>query len=234
VEPETLEDRARGEWFGDWSTTATVLNPFPFKVEARASVFVPHGAFEIEGLPRAVDLEPGEEREVPFRIRGGARVPGPDPILGVLFSWREGIPVDGEVRAGGSLLLDAPLVRRRTATADGLARRLELLAERPSDPPASITLRRAGRDMVLGIENPGGLAEPHVVARLGHEVARGGAGVRLRLPERFDEVPLGVPFSCGIEGVEVGGERRIRRWAGGLPAGLGHGAPGLLIPLSRG
>ena len=234
VEPETLEDRGRGEWFGDWSTAATVTNPLPFPVEARASVFVPHGAFEIEGLPRVVELEPGEAREVRFRIRGGARVPGPDPILGVLLSWKGGTLAGGVVRAGGSLLLDAPLARRRTATADGLARRLELLAERPDDPAASLTLRRTGRDMVLSIENPGGLEDAHVVARLGHEVVRGGAGVRLRLPERFDDVPLGVPFSCGIEGLTAGGERRIRRWAGGIPAGLGHGGPGLLIPLARG
>ncbi len=234
IEPETLEDRARGEWFGDWTSAVIVANPFPFPVEARASAFVPHGAFEIEGLPRVLELEAEEERSVEFRIRGGARVPGPDPLIGVLFRWREGLPVDGEVRPGGSLLFDAPLVRRRAATADGLARRLELLAERPGDAPASITARRAGRDMLLSIENPGGLTDPHLVARLGLEVARGGGGLRLRLPERFDDVPLGVEFSCGIEGLGPDGERRLRRWAGGLPAGLGHGAPGLLIPLARG
>ncbi|MDG1050719.1 MAG: glycerophosphodiester phosphodiesterase family protein [Planctomycetota bacterium] len=234
IEPETLDVRSRGEWFGDWSTAATVLNPFPFAVEARAAAFVPHGAFEIEGLPRVLELEAGEERSVEFRIRGGAREPGPDPLLGVLYSWQAGRSIEGSVRSGGSLLLDAPMVRRRAATADGLARRLELLAERPGDPPASITARRAGRDMVLSIENAGGLAEPHLVARLGLEVARGGRGLRLRLPERFDDVPLGVEFSCGIEGLTPEGERRVRRWAGGLPAGLGHGAPGLLIPLARG
>ena len=72
------------------------------------------------------------------------------------------------------------------------------------------------------------------MARLGLEVVRGGGGLRLRLPERFDDVPLGVEFSCGIEGLGPDGERRLRRWAGGLPSGLGHGAPGLLIPLARG
>ncbi|MEM9380849.1 MAG: glycerophosphodiester phosphodiesterase family protein, partial [Planctomycetota bacterium] len=205
VEPETLESRARGEWFGAWETSAEVRNPFPFAVSARASVFVPHGAFDIDGLPRVFDLEPHEARSVSFRLAGGARLPGPDPLLGVLLTWREGVTLNGEVRPGGQLLFDASLHRRRVATADGIARRLEMLAERPDDPPATVTARRAGRDLTLSLENPGGLAEPHLVARLGGEVVRGGRGMRLRLPDRFDDVPLGVPFSCGIEGVDGSG-----------------------------
>ncbi|MEM9799916.1 MAG: glycerophosphodiester phosphodiesterase family protein [Planctomycetota bacterium] len=234
VEPETLESRGRGEWFGAWETSATVVNPFGFPVSARASVFVPHGAFEIDGLPRVLDLEPNEERTIDFRLDGGARIPGPDPLLGVLLTWREGLPHGDEVRPGGQLLFDAPLIRRRVATADGLARRLEMLAERPGDPQATVTARRSGRELGLSLENPGGLSDAHLVARLGGEIVRGGRGLRLRLPERFDDVPLGVPFSCGIEGRDADGELRLRRWSGGIPEGLGHGAPGLLVPLARG
>jgi len=47
-------------------------------------------------------------------------------------------------------------------------------------------------------------------------------------------VPLGVPFSCGIEGTGPDGGPRLRRWAGGLPEGIGHGSAGLLLPLGKG
>ena len=58
--------------------------------------------------------------------------------------------------------------------------------------------------------------------------------MRLRLPAEFDDVPTGVPCSAGIEGSDARGEHRLRRWAGGLPEGLGHGQPGLLVPLGLG
>ena len=239
VEPETLESRGRGEWFGSWETEVVVRNPLERQVAARASVFVPHGAFELDGVPHAFDLEPREERRVRVRISGGAREPGPDPLFAVLLSWRGGPSLaaggdDAELRAGTRLLFDAPLRRRRLATADGLARRLEMLHERPSDLPATISARRVGRDLILTLENPGGLEDAHLVARLGREVARAGRGMRLRLPAEFDAVPLGVPFSCGIEGAGPDGRRRLRRWAGGLPEGIGHGSAGLLLPLGKG
>lgn len=235
VEPETLEMRARGEWFGSWETSATVTNPFPFHVSARVAAFVPHGAFEFDRLPSVFELEPFEERSVAFRASGGAREPGPDPLLGVLLSWKGGdVAVEGEFRAGGQLLFDAPMIRRRIATADVVARRLEMLNERPGDPPATLAARRMGNDIVVSLENPGGLVDAHVVGGLEGHLTRGGKGVRLRLPEWFDRVPVGVPFTCGIEGEEADGTPRLRRWAGGVPAGIGHGRPGLLVPLSRG
>ena len=207
----------------------------PFPVTVRASIFVPQGAFDIEGLPRAFDMEPHETRSVDFRISGGARSPGPDPLLGVLFGWKEGSFVTpGELQSGGQLLLDAPLVRRRVATADGMARRLTTLVERPGSRAATITIRRMGGELHVRLENPGSLKEGHLVARLGNEVARGGQGMRLRLPKWFDDVPVGVPFSCGVEGIDAEGEPALLRWAGGLPSGLGHGKPGLLVPLMRG
>ncbi|MEM8710551.1 MAG: hypothetical protein AAGG01_06335, partial [Planctomycetota bacterium] len=235
VEPETLANPAAGEWFGSWGTSAQVSNPFPYPVSVRASVFVPQGAFEIDGLPRLLDLEPGETRSLDFRISGGARSPGPDPLLGVLFTWKGGAALgSGELQAGGKLLLDAPLVRRRVATADGLARRLTTLAESPGQRPATITIRRMGGELHVRLEHPGSLEEGHLVARLGGEVVRGGQGLRLRLPRWFDDVPVGVPFSCGVEGRNASGEPALLRWAGGLPEGLGHGQPGLLVPLMRG
>jgi len=239
IEPEALDDatRARGEWFGRWHQALTLRNPFRVPVEARVGLFVPHGAFEFEGLPRVIDLEPGEERTLEFSLAGGSRAPGPDPIVGALMTLRGGFVVHDEAGAeltpGGKLLLDAPLIRRRVVTADGLAQRLVLLAERPGDGQASVTLRRTGRDLVLSLENAGRLVDPHLVARLGGEVIRGGMGLRLSLPADFDSRPIGVPFSVGIEGHDAAGPR-VRRWAGGLPEGIHHGAPGLLLPSGRG
>lgn len=235
VEPETLEARARGEWFGAWNTAAELENPFPFPVRVRVSAFVPQGAFEIDGLPAVLDLEPGEVRSVSFRLAGGARRPGPDPLLGALMSWDGSADAGPELRGGGKLLFDAPMHRRRVVTADGLARRLEMLEERPGDPRATVSLRRLGGALALTLENPGGLEDAHLIARLGSDVVRAGRGLRLRLPPRFDDVPVGVPFSCGIEGRDPStGEPRLLRWAGGLPEGLGHGSPGLVLPGARG
>ncbi len=235
IEPETLPSPELGEWFGSWETSTQITNPMPFPVTVRASIFVPQGAFDIEGLPRAFDLEAHEMRSIDFRISGGARSPGPDPLLGVLFGWKEGSFVgDGELQSGGQLLLDAPIIRRRIATADGMARRLTTLRERPGSRAATITIRRMGGELHVRLENPGSLQEAHLVARLGNEYARGGQGLRLRLPHWFDDVPVGVPFSCGVEGIDANGDRALLRWSGGLPEGLGHGKPGLLVPLMRG
>ena len=237
VEPERLEPavRRRGEWYGSWTTAVRVRNPFPFPVEARAGVFVPSGAFRVEGVPAAFDLEPLAQRDVPLRLTGGSRSPGADPLFAALLTWRVATPGAraGELLPGGRLLLDAPLRRRRVTSADPLVRRLELLAERRLDPPASLTLRRRGNELLVSIENPGELVAPHVIARLGREVARGGPGVRLRLPADFDLRGGGVAFSAGIEGLREG-RPVLRRWAGGLPEGLSHGYPGLLLPLRQG
>lgn len=235
IEPETLPSPELGEWFGSWESAAEITNPMPFPVTVRASIFVPQGAFDIEGLPCAFDLEAHGHRRVEFRISGGARSPGPDPLLGVLFGWKAGgLVADGELQAGGQLLLDAPLIRRRIATADGMARRLTTLRESPGSKAATITIRRFGGELHVRLENPGSLREGHLVARLGTEVARGGQGLRLRLPPWFDEVPVGVEFSCGVEGIDAQGQPALLRWSGGLPGGLGHGRPGLLVPLMRG
>ncbi|QDV08112.1 Glycerophosphoryl diester phosphodiesterase [Planctomycetes bacterium Poly30] len=235
VEPETLASPERGEWFGSWDTAASITNPMPFPVTVRASIFVPQGAFDIDGLPRAFDLEAHEQRSIPFRISGGARSPGPDPLLGALLEWKEASALSGsELQPGGQLLLDAPLVRRRIATADGLARRLTTLRESPGQRAATITIRRIGGELQVRLENSGSLKKGHLIARLGDDVVRGGEGLRLRLPRWFDSRPVGVPFSCGVEGRNSRGEPALFRWAGGLPEGLGHGKPGLLVPLMRG
>ncbi len=234
VEPETLEEeaRSRGEWYGSWDAEAEVRNPFPFPVEVRCSVFMPSGAFELEGLPAAYDLEVGEARTVRFRLTGGARLPGADPLFAALYTWRAGTGGQ-ELSPGGRLLLDAPLRRRRVTSADPVARRLPLLQERPADPFASVTLQRRRGELLLRIEDPGGLTEPHLLVHLNGEVVRGGTSLALRLPQGFDLRGAGVSFSCAIEGRQDG-ERRVRRWAGGLPEGLVHGAPGLLLPLGQG
>ncbi len=234
VEPEALEAdvRLRGEWYGSWSTSGEVRNPFPFPVEVRCGLFVPNGAFEIDGLPCAFDLDVGARRALEFRLTGGSRSPGGDPLLAVLYTWRVSTG-DDVLSPGGRLLLDAPLRRRRVVSADPIARRLTMLTERPGDPPASLTLQRQGGELLLSIENPGGLEQPHVIAHLDGQLVRGGRGLRLTLSAEFDLRGAGVPFSCGLEGV-CRGEPRIRRWAGGVPEGLSHGAPGLLLSLRQG
>lgn len=237
VEPETLDAdaRRRGEWYGHWRTSARIRNPFPWPVEVRVGVFVPSGAFELEGVPAAFDLGPGEGRDVGLRLTGGSRSPGGDPLLAALYGWKVAARPDAAdgARAGGRLLLDAPLRRRRVTSADPVARRLNLLAERRADPPASLTMRRQRGELVLSIENAGDLDDPHVVAHLDGHLVRGGRGLRLRLPDGFDLRGGGVPFSAGIEGTRLG-EPGLRRWAGGIPDGLAHGAPGLLLPLDQG
>ena len=231
VEPESLPEqvRARGEWYGEWSVRLGLRNPFPFGVQVRCSLFFPSGAFQSEGLPRVVELQAEEERHLDVELKGGARSPGPDPLLGALFRARTPAPETCVLPAGG-LLLDAPLIRRRVAVADPLTRRLNLLREGAGEGVASITLRRTGRSVRLSIENPGDVEEGHLIASLDGCTERGGRTLDLLLPDHFEKTPQGFPFTCGIEGVRRGAPRLLR-WAGGLPGGVGHGAPGRLVPL---
>ncbi|MFT5051904.1 MAG: glycerophosphoryl diester phosphodiesterase [Chlamydiales bacterium] len=234
IEPEALEPQVsmRGEWFGSWFSEAEVRNPFPFPVEVRCGIFIRNGVFDIEGLPVVLELAPGEARNVPFKLSGGSRSPGGDPLFGALFKWKVGLG-GSIIRPGGRLLLDAPIRRERQTVADGLVRRLSLVRERPDDPPASMTLRRERGQLMVAIESPGDLADAHTIVHLNGEIARGGRGLRLQLPEGFDQLRGGVPFSCGIEGRRAG-EAAMRRWAGGLPEGVRHGLPGRIYPGQRG
>ncbi|MDF1836820.1 MAG: hypothetical protein P1V35_03030, partial [Planctomycetota bacterium] len=234
LEPESLGalERARGEWFGECEPTVTLRNPFPFPVEVRATVVFPSGAFELSGLPRVLDLEPGEERSVTFQMRGGSRSPGRDPLFAALYKWKVSTGTD-VLKPGGQLLFDAPIQRIRCVFAEGLTRRLVMLREGPDDASATVTLRRDGRRLVVQIEDPGGLKEAHLIVRLAGHTKRAGKGLSLLLPEDFDLDPRGVEFTCGIEGLR-GGEPCLLRWAGGLPGGLGHGRPGRLMPLALG
>ena len=218
---------AADAWRGSWAPVARISNPFTFPVEIATDFFARHGAFETSGLPARASLAPGESVEVPMRVAGGSTSPGGDPLLAVRYTWHR-----GPGREAGSLLLDAPLYRLRRTGVDEAARRLTMLREGPTQPPASITLRRSGRDLLLSLENPGGLCEPHLVATLDGHLVRGGAGLRLRLPENFEHLPEGVPFSCGIEGRRSNAADRptLRRWSGGLSEGLRSGVPGRLLP----
>jgi glycerophosphoryl diester phosphodiesterase len=213
-----------GPWRGVWLPTARVTNPFAYPVRAAAGLFLRHGAFDVEGLPVRFDLTPGETIDVPFRLSGGSASPGGDPLFAVRYTWER-----GPGRAAGSILLDAPLHRVRCVRADESARRLVLLEERPGDRPASITLRRQGRELLLALENEGGLEAPHLIATLEGHLVRAGRGLRLRLPEDFDQRARGLAFNCGIEG-RLDGQPQLRRWAGGLPEGLRSGVPGRLLP----
>jgi hypothetical protein len=95
-----------------------------------------------------------------------------------------------------------------------------------------MVLRRRGRHVFVAIENAGGIESPHAIVHLDGRILRGGGGVRAPLPDDFDARKGGVPFSCGLEGT-IGGERAVRRWAGGIPDEDGVGAPGKLAPSAR-
>lgn len=220
-----------GEWAGRWRPTARVRNPFPFPVRVALQVFVRRGAFEVRGLPVRLSLSPGERWDVPFEIAGGSWSPGGDPLCAALFRWER-----GPGRPAGRLLLDAPLARRRATVADVIPRRLTMLREGPRDPAASMTLRRQGRELLIAIENAGGLADAQALCVLDGRPYRGGRGLRALLPPDFDERPEGIAFSCGMLGRHAGaaGEGAVlRRWAGGLPQGPDSGDPGRLVPLAR-
>lgn len=217
----------RGEWCGSWDAAAVVRNPFPFGVEATAGLVPRHGAFETEGLPRKLALREGAEETVRFRITGGSWRVGGDPLFFALYRFRR-----GKGRRAGSLLLDSPLARVRSAVADVTAQRLTMLRESPRDAPASMLVRRRGRHVFVAIENAGGVESPHAIVHLDGRFLRGGRGVRAPLPDDFDGRKGGVPFSCGLEGT-ADGERVVRRWAGGIPDEDGVGAPGRLLSSAR-
>jgi len=232
IEPESLpaDARARGEWYGEWEVQIGLRNPFPFAVHARCSLFFPSGAFHCAGLPRVLELQAGEDRSIDVSLKGGARSPGPDPLFGALFQAQAPQPPGSELPEQG-LMLDAPLVRRRVTVADPLARRLSLLREGAQDRGASLSMRRAGRTLNLTLEHPGDLVDAHLIANLNGHTQRGGRTLNLALPRGFDQCPEGIPFTCGLKGLRAG-EPQLLRWAAGLPAGLGHGSPGRLLPLA--
>ena len=229
VAPEGLgaETRARGEWFGSWKIEAHLRNPFSFPVRVACDLFLQGGAFEVEGLPASFDLGVGEERAVSLNVLGGSHSPGADPLFAASYSWRS-----GPGRPLGRLILDAPLARVRCAHVGTESERLFLLKEHQDDPQASVGLRVRGSDLLLAIENPGDLSQPHLVARLDGEFARGGGGLRLRLPDDFTLRKGGVPFSVGIEG-QRDNRPALRRWAGGIPEGIFSGFSGRLLPTSH-
>jgi hypothetical protein len=222
-EPES----ARGDWFGSWESAARVRNPFEFPARVTAGILPRHGAFEIQQLPVALELAPGEEARVPFALAGGAWSPGADPCFFALFRWKR-----AQGRAAGKLLLDAPLERVRRAVADGLPTRLVLLRESKSDGQATLLLRRRGRQIFVSLESGVDPRQAHTVVYLDGQYHFGARGVRVPLPEDFDQRREGVRFSCGVFTL-VDGERRVRRWAGGVPEPFGCGSPGYLFPGAR-
>ena len=232
------------QWSGRWKLEVEVENPFPFEVRVAAELAVRRGAFEAEGLPAAARLLPGQTVRFPLRLVGGSWRMGGDPLVLVHYTWGRGPGRPEEL-----LTLEAPLERRRTLRLGEASLRIELVRERPGDEPVSMTLKRSGRDLVAAIENPGRLEAPRILVHLDGVVHTGGRGLRLRLPEDFPVRKDGVPFSAGISGRRAdprgaggrgasdrptGGERVVRRWAGGLPDRLDGGSPGRLLPDASG
>ncbi len=212
-----------GEWSGRWELEIGVRNPFSFPVEVALALAIRGGAFEVAGLPLRVKLDPRERTRFPLSLVGGSWSPHDDPLLVARFAWRErpGRPVE-------ALFLDAPLARTRTLHLTEEATRLPMLREHPGQSFASMTLRARGREVLAAVEDAGGWSDVRATVRLGHRVHRGGHGVRAPLPEGASARPI--PFSLGFEGRGEGSsEPQLRRWAGGLPYGLGSGAAGRLL-----
>jgi glycerophosphoryl diester phosphodiesterase len=214
-----------GEWTGRWEVELGVRNPFPFPVQAALALELRGGAFQTGELPSSFGLDPRAERRVPLSIHGGSWSPIEDPLVLLRLAWRRG-------RVQENLVLDGPLERVRTLELGAGAERLRLLRESPGDRPATMIVRRRGRELLAWVEDAGGLEEVHALIRVGARVRRGRRAVRIRLPEEPD--PRGLLFSVGFEGSRAGGRgSSLRRWCGGLPYGLGAGAPGRLLLAGR-
>lgn len=217
---------AEGEWFGAWKLDVRLANPFPFRVEVELELAVRRGAFEVEGLPATRALPPLGAATVPCGLKGGSWSPGGDPLVAGRFRWDA-----GPGRAAGELALDTPLHRRRTLLAAPEARRVRMLNETPGQREATMAIRRDGPSLLASVENAGGLTELRALVLVGHDLRRGGRGLRARLPLDFDQRADGIPFACGFEGRDPTGAHVLRRWCGGLPPGVHSGAPGRLMPL---
>ncbi len=214
-------------WCGVWKPRAEVRNPFPFAVSVSFDVELAGGAFEVSSLPQNQALAVGELHSFEFEMVGGSRSPGADPKLLARFVWQD------DSKNICSLLLDTPLRRRRVLRLGEEAHRLGMLREEPGAPYASVVVRRKGSELLVRIEDSGGLVDAHLVVRLGAECAFGSQGLRLRIPEVYQGE---LPFSVGLEGrvrLEIGSPRVFRRWAGGVPssslASIFAGEPGTLI-----
>jgi hypothetical protein len=218
-------------WSGDWNAVAYVRNPFAWRVAVSLAFVARQGAFDVSGSPTEFELAPGERRSVALAVKGGTHSPGADPLLVARYDFIGPAPADRTVEA---LVLDAPLVRRRTAFARERVRtRLVCLAERPGADAPTLSLERRGGALLVSLEQSGGLVDPRVVVQLDGRTAHGPTGVRMVLPEDFDLRPDGVPFTCAVAGFEPDRPRAglvWRRWAGGLPANLLSGEPGRLVP----
>ncbi len=218
------EGVATGEWRGDWTPRLFIKNPFDFACRVTVQVYVRRGVFETEGVPRVLELAAGERETLHISIRGGSWSPGGDPILAALYEWDA-----DEGRRAGRLLLDQSLRRQRSAVADVITQRLEMLRESPAQPRASMTLRRQGAKLAVQVENPGDLKDVQAVARLDGQTRLGSRGLQIALPEGFDSLEAGVDFTCGFYGRGDSGSVQLRRWSGGLPADPGTGGSGRLF-----
>ncbi|MEZ5976970.1 MAG: glycerophosphodiester phosphodiesterase family protein [Planctomycetota bacterium] len=228
-ELEVRPDAHDGTWSGDWQVVAFVRNPFAWRVAVEVGFAVRQGAFDVSGSPTSFELDPGERRRVDLAVKGGTHSPGEDPLLVARYAFTGPLPEHVEARA---LVLDAPLVRRRTAVAMPARMRQVCLTERPGAPRASVLVQRRGRALLVSLENAAGLLHPRVVVRVGDRVVSGANGVRVALPEGFDSLAAGIPFSlavCGVDPARPHAGLAWRRWAGGLPTDLLSGEPGRLV-----
>jgi glycerophosphoryl diester phosphodiesterase len=219
------EDAPHGEWSGRWAFEVRVRNPFAWPVKAALALVPRGGAFQASGLPATLALDARDEQGVAVTLHGGSWSPLEDPSVIVRLAWRRG-------RESRALVLDAPLERVRTLRLGAGVQRLCLLRERPGAPEATMAVRRRGAELLAAVEVAGGLSDVAARIRVGARVRSGRKAVRIRLPEEHD--PEGLPFCAGFEGTDpASGRRQLRRFSGGLPYGLGSGAPGRLFLSSR-
>jgi len=226
-DPRAVLEPWTASWCGDWRPRVRLRNPFPWPVEVDLAVELRGGAFEVggEALEGPRSLAAGQAEDLELVLSGGSRSPGPDPRLVGTFRWGR-----------KALVLDAPLTRRRILRLGEGSRRLELLRESPGQAPASVTATRHGPGLSFEVEHAGGLVLPHLAVRLGPETAYGAERLRLRLTTALLQAARdqGLDLAVGFEGRDPAtGERRFRRWSGGLSLehgpGLWSGRPGRLV-----
>jgi len=228
VGPDPSGDQS-GAFAGRWTVRAAVRNPFEHPIAVELEVEVRRGAFEVSGIPAPFELGPGARREVEFQLAGGSFSPGLDPLLVGHFE----LP-PGPGREPARLRLDAPLERVRRALLRSTTTRLLCLPEVPGGEPVALNLRRRGAELVLDLEHAPGLVDPRVAVLLDGELRYGLKGLRMTLPEDFDNREGGTTFSAGVVGTDPAtGRPTWRRWAGGLPSDLLSGVPGRLVAGAR-
>lgn len=218
-----MEPDPRLGWQAAAEFSIGVRNPFAEAAQVTLGILPRQGAFAIAGLPQVVQLEPQESAQVALSVRGGARLPGADPLLFALFRFAD----------GSKLLLDGPLERVRVVRADSTALRVPLLGDAPSPAGLAVLVRRHRQHLLVSVEGARQLPDLRIEVRVGEELSYGARGVRVVLPQIGELESEGLAFAVRVRWTSAGVAQQASL-GGGLPMGPRSGAPGRLVLSGRG